>query len=201
MKRWNGLLSICVAFCFLTACAPRKSVFVLLPDPDGNVGVVEVKNKGGVQILDKAGYAVHVEDAEQAPGSAVPMTEEEIQAMFGEALSVRPEQPGQFILLFKSGSIEPTDESRKVLQTIPLIFKKRDSKEIRISGHADSVGSEHRNLKLASRRAKYVADFLLSRGVDPEELEITSHGETRPMIKTGDEVDEPMNRRVIVILK
>ncbi len=201
MKRWNGIFLSCVVVCFLAACAPQTSVIVLLPDPDGEVGVVEVKNKGGVQILDKAGYAVHVEDAERAPGAAEPMEEEEIREIFGEAMSARPEQPGQFILLFKSGSIELTDESLKKLQTIPDIFKKRNSKEISISGHADSVGSEHGNLKLASKRAKYVAEFLLSKGVDPDELEITSHGETRPMIITGDEVNEPLNRRVIVLMK
>ncbi len=204
MNRWNRVLISCISsvvFCFLTACASQKSVIVLLPDPDGEVGAIEVKNKEGVQILNRPEYAVHVENAEQAPGPAEPMAEEEIQEIFGDALAAQPEQPGQFILLFKSGSIELTEESRKKLQTIPTIYKERDSKGIYISGHADSVGSEHGNLKLASRRAKYIADYLLTRGVDPEELEITSHGETRPMIKTGDEVDEPLNRRVIVIVK
>ncbi|MCP4688024.1 MAG: OmpA family protein [Desulfobacterales bacterium] len=201
MKHWNQIFLCCMVFCFLAACASKKTVIVLLPDPDGEVGVVEVKNKKGSQILDKAGYAVHVEKAEQAPRAPEPMAKEKIEKLFGDAMAAQPEQPGQFLLLFHSGSTRLTDESWKKLQTIPAIIKKRDSKHVSISGHSDSVGSEHRNLKLASERAKFITDFLLSKGVDPEDLEITSHGETRPMIKTGDEVDEPLNRRVIVIIK
>jgi outer membrane protein OmpA-like peptidoglycan-associated protein len=38
--------------------------------------------------------------------------------------------------------------------------------------------------------------MLASRGVDPNIAEIESHGEDNLLVKTGDQVQEPRNRRV-----
>jgi outer membrane protein OmpA-like peptidoglycan-associated protein len=46
-----------------------------------------------------------------------------------------------------------------------------------------------------------VAEFLVSRGVDPIILEITSHGEGNPLIKTPDGTAEPKNRRVEIVVR
>jgi outer membrane protein OmpA-like peptidoglycan-associated protein len=45
-------------------------------------------------------------------------------------------------------------------------------------------------------RARKVADLLVVQGIDPNILEIESHGEDNLLVKTGDEVREPRNRRV-----
>jgi outer membrane protein OmpA-like peptidoglycan-associated protein len=68
-----------------------------------------------------------------------------------------------------------------------------------IVGHTDTVGSAEHNLKLSRRRARAIAAWFKSKGLtNPVAWE--GLGETAPLVKTGDEVAEPRNRRVDYIL-
>jgi outer membrane protein OmpA-like peptidoglycan-associated protein len=42
---------------------------------------------------------------------------------------------------------------------------------------------------------------LLQEGIAPALLEVTSHGEANPLVPTADEVPEPRNRRVEVMVR
>ncbi|MCD6367325.1 MAG: PD40 domain-containing protein [Bacteroidales bacterium] len=48
---------------------------------------------------------------------------------------------------------------------------------IMVHGHTDSQGTDEYNDALGLRRAKFVKDYLVSRGVNPKTLRIKSHGE------------------------
>jgi outer membrane protein OmpA-like peptidoglycan-associated protein len=74
---------------------------------------------------------------------------------------------------------------------------------IAISGHTDTTGSEKHNSGLSTARAdnaKAALEAALAKqGIDPAKLgpvTATSHGETKLRVATGDDVDEPGNRRV-----
>ncbi len=68
-----------------------------------------------------------------------------------------------------------------------------------IAGHTDTVGSNEHNLTLSRRRAQAIARWFKQRGVKvPVYWE--GFGESIPAVKTGDNVDEPKNRRVDYIL-
>jgi outer membrane protein OmpA-like peptidoglycan-associated protein len=62
--------------------------------------------------------------------------------------------------------------------------------------HTDTTGDRGYNYQLSLVRARKVAGLLASQGIDPNILEIESHGEDNLLVKTGDEVGEPRNRRV-----
>jgi outer membrane protein OmpA-like peptidoglycan-associated protein len=51
------------------------------------------------------------------------------------------------------------------------------------------------------KRARAVKTLLEEEGVDFERLETDSHGEGNPLIETADNVAEPRNRRVEVIVR
>jgi outer membrane protein OmpA-like peptidoglycan-associated protein len=68
-----------------------------------------------------------------------------------------------------------------------------------IAGHTDTVGDAGYNLTLSRRRAKAIAAWFRGHGLKiPVAFE--GFGEHAPVVKTGDEVAEPKNRRVDYIL-
>ncbi|MFH1036033.1 MAG: OmpA family protein [Pseudomonadota bacterium] len=194
---WLGLVLILLA---LAACAPGN-VVVLMPDPDGKVGKVTVSNQAGSQTLESPGQATFIKDAKTSPEPPVVMDAGEIQRRFGEALAARPSPPVSFVLYFLPNSSELVGPSRALLPQIVSAIKDRGSVDISVVGHSDTTGADAYNLRLSRQRAMAVADLLTASGVNSQTLEITSHGKRRLLIPTGDNVDEPRNRRVEVTVR
>jgi outer membrane protein OmpA-like peptidoglycan-associated protein len=184
----------------LAGCGVRSMV-VLIPDPDGNVGQLVVANEGGQKVLNEKNQSVQITDRKTAPGKVTTLSDEEIRAAFSDALAAQPLPPAKFILYFLPDSNELTDESKAVLPQIFQTIQKRGSTDIVISGHTDTVGSNEYNYKLALDRAQVTSEILVANGAVPVNITVTSHGEGNPLIKTADEVAEPGNRRVEVVIK
>lgn len=68
-----------------------------------------------------------------------------------------------------------------------------------IAGHTDTVGSGGHNLTLSQARARSIAGWMKKRGVRLP-ISYEGFGETAPAVKTGDNVDEPRNRRADYII-
>lgn len=178
-----------------------KSLVVLVPDPDGHVGQVVVANAGGQQVLDQANQAVYVLDRQTPPGQPTIVRVEDINADFAEVLAAQPLPPAKFVLYFLQGSNELTGESQGVLKQIIHSIQQRGSTDIVISGHTDRVGDDAYNYKLALDRAQVTAEILAASGAEPANIRVTSHGEGNPLITTDDNVMEPRNRRVEVVIR
>jgi outer membrane protein OmpA-like peptidoglycan-associated protein len=182
----------------------NPEVIVLLPDPDGKVGTIQVTTRGGSQILEKPWYATQLEDFSKPPTAPELVNEREITDVFGEALSAQPDLAGRFtsfILWFESGNTKLTHASKKLLPEIARTIKKRKAYTIYVIGHTDRVGTEVYNTKLSSRRAKHVRDVLVSNGIRSSAFVVSFHGEAMPLVYAEDEVAEPLNRRVEVIVR
>ena len=181
--------------------APPPNIFVLLPDPDGKVGRIEVSNPRGSEVLMEAGQATRVAKAEEPPTVPIKMSDQEIAAIFGPAMAALPTPPVRFILYFERDSIELTPQAKQFVPQILAAIKDRRSVDTSVVGHADTAGSKEYNYRLSRRRAEAVAQLLVAGGVAPEILEITSHGKDNPAVPTGDNVSEPRNRRVEVTIR
>lgn len=207
MKQWSNVLAVLIFFCLLTGCGAhraKRDLIVLLPDPDGKIGVVTVTTKGGSQILDKPRYATEVEDLNKPPIAPKPVTENEITHVFGPALSAQPDPAGRFIsflLYFEHNSTKLTKESKKLFPEILGTIKDRKSDEVYVVGHTDLVGTEGYNIELSSKRANYVRDLLVSGNIKLGALAVSFYGKTRPLVPTENGVPEPRNRRVEVIVR
>ncbi len=188
---------------FLISCAPKKNLIVLLPDPDGQVGKVVVSNKGGTRLLTESRHATEVKAVDVSPTSPVSMKQEEVFKIFGEALSAQPEPPLRFLLYFMSGTTEMTAESQRRIPDILGAIEAHKSRDISISivGHTDRVGSREANYKLGLERADSIKAILVSNGIDPSVIEVASHGEDNPLVKTEDKVAEPRNRRIEITVR
>jgi outer membrane protein OmpA-like peptidoglycan-associated protein len=187
-------------FLILQGCAPKTTI-VLLPDPDGKVGHVTVKNDGGEVDINQARQATVVKGKQSAPSSPELMSEENIQANFSEVLIALPQQPIHFVLYFKKGSNQLTKESEKQLDDIMQSIEDRQSQNISVFGHTDTAGNEQYNLRLSRKRAAAIGEILIKLGVKSTYISSTSHGENNPLIKTPDNTPEPRNRRVEVVVK
>lgn len=68
------------------------------------------------------------------------------------------------------------------------------SKHFLIQGHTDTLGGHAYNMTLSERRARSVADFLVSQGIDRTRLETHGYGPDAPL--PGHASSDPANRRV-----
>jgi outer membrane protein OmpA-like peptidoglycan-associated protein len=179
----------------------KENLFVLIEDPGGKTGAMTVGNKEGSQTITQPGLASEVKDAATPPAHPARMDEKKIKRIFGAALSALPQSPVTFTLYFKNGSTDFTEEYAKSFPSVLAEVDGRESKEIIVVGHADRVGTRQKNNELSRNRAERVKDIFVSRGIDPDAIEIEWHGEDDPLIKTRDEVAEPRNRRAAVTVR
>jgi outer membrane protein OmpA-like peptidoglycan-associated protein len=207
MRQWRNILFVWVFLCLLSGCGAhrtKRDLIVLLPDSDGRGGVVTVTTQGGSQVLDKPGYAVEIKDLNKPPIAPQPIEEKEITGVFGSALSMLPDPASRFVLIilyFERDTTKLTDESKDLLAEVLRIIKSRKSNEVYVVGHTDLVGKEAYNAVLSSRRANHVRSLLVSSGIKPNTLFVSFYGKGRPLVPTQDDVPEPRNRRVEVIVR
>ncbi len=185
---------------FLSACS-HKNVIVLLPDKDGTTGAVTVSNSAGSVEIDQPSQAITVSGKEKPPEAPIYMKEDDINSMFSEVLKIRLKPPVHFMLYFQKGTTTPNPDSMKNIPAVIDAIKRRQSRFVSVIGHSDTAGNKEYNLKLSTRRAVAISHMLVERGIAKEILEITSHGEENPLVPTGDNVDEPKNRRVEIIVR
>jgi outer membrane protein OmpA-like peptidoglycan-associated protein len=180
----------------------RKTLtVVLLGNSDGSVGAVEVDNKQGRQMLTRVGEATQLSAADPAPSPTFVLDAKEIQEQFLESLEAHPTPPTKFILYFEQNSSELTGESRARLPAIINEISNRTIVDISIIGHTDRVSTAEYNRALSLKRTRRVINSLVSQGVDAGLIHTSSHGENNPLIPTADNVAEPRNRRVEVIVQ
>ncbi len=178
-----------------------KTLVVLLPDSDtGVTGRAFLKNTAGTTDLDAARESSTATPT-TAPTAVTTMTEEEVQRLFGDALSALPPAPVHFTLYFRFESNELTDESRELLPRILDTVKERAIPEVLVVGHTDTMGTPRANIELGLNRANTVRTMLVQVGLDPTTIEVRSHGEGDLLVKTADETPEPRNRRVEISVR
>jgi len=68
-----------------------------------------------------------------------------------------------------------------------------------IAGHTDTVGSSTHNFKLSQDRARSISAWFRKRGVKIP-ISYEGFGETTPVVKTADNIDEVRNRRADYVL-
>jgi outer membrane protein OmpA-like peptidoglycan-associated protein len=181
-------------------CAPKERI-VLLPDPDGKVGEISVTTAAGSQVLNKPWEATELSSADALPSTPKVMDETEVKNIFKEALAAQPKPSAVNIIYFKSGSAALTKESLQAVQEILEAIKSQKTNHVMVIGYTDTVASADYNRKLSQKRAKAVADVLVSKGVARAIIEIEYYGKEKLLVKTPDGVDEPRNRRAEIITR
>jgi OOP family OmpA-OmpF porin len=182
----------------LGGCATSQDVVVLLPDKDGKVGKVLVKNPKGETVLDSA-YATA-----RTSGSGVQRntsSQNELKDVFGSALAAMPPRPISFTLYFESGTDEFTDQSKQEAKRVVAEMARRQAPEITVIGHTDQVGPDPTNDALSLQRAERVKSILVGMGISPNRILTAGRGRREPLVRTAEGVSEQRNRRVEISVR
>lgn len=188
-----------LAIALACGCAKRALV-ALVPDPDGKTGSITVSNQAGSVVIDAPYQATALGSAKDRPAAPEYLGKEALDKIFADALSIQPKRPLHFLLYFDEETTLTT-ASLKLLPDIVAAIRERNSVYISAIGHTDTLGSNEFNTSLSKNRAQAVKDLLASRGVDSDTIVTTSHGKENPLIPTADNVYEPRNRRVEVVVR
>lgn len=89
-------------------------------------------------------------------------------------------------------------EGKKSLDGLVAEMKIDQVEEITVVGHTDSIGTDAYNQKLSERRAKTVADYLVSKGVPASKIKASGKGESQPVADNKTKAGRAKNRRVDV---
>jgi outer membrane protein OmpA-like peptidoglycan-associated protein len=180
--------------------APRAAV-VLLAEDDGSLGQVTVTLRGsGSVVLGRSGMGI-VLQPDGSLAKPFQFSTRELRERFGPVLQAMPQPPEHFVLHFRGKTNKLDASSTKLLAAIAKAYEGRPCKDISVVGHTDTVGDHDYNMIVSSRRAEAVASMLEERGIPREAMEITSHGETNPLVLTGDGKANALNKRVEVIVR
>ena len=207
-RRATAVVAACAVFS-LWGCGPQRvrtpevtgsDLVLLLRDADGTTGGAVVSTPGGSTQLDAEREYTRV-SASRPPTAAAVMTEADVQRLFGDVLATLPAAPVRFILNFRFESDELTAESRALFGQILQAVKDRPASELAIVGHTDTAGTPARNFQLGLRRAQTIHKLLVAEGLNAVSIDVTSHGEGNPLVRTADNTPEPRNRRVEISIR
>jgi len=190
----------CIALLLLTGCGKRTLV-VLLPEPNGKVGKIDVTNPKGEQVLDKAYQSTVVTRPGAVPKDPVIMEKASVDEQFGPAFSIMPEIPVVYSLFFELGTTILKAYSKALLPAIAKEIAVKKSTDVSVIGHTDKTGTDEASRTLSFTRARLIADVLISMGVEAVILEVGYHGEGNPLIQTPEGLHEGKNRRVDVTIR
>ena len=185
-----------------SACATKRTAVVaLLPDPEKKtVGRANVENKSGTVDLASARAATRVRTNER-PTQVTTLSDAEVQKLFGEALAALPPPTPVFVLNFRFESDALTPEARALVPQILKIVRQHPLANVVVTGHTDTMGTPRANYELGLKRAAAVRNLLVAAGLDATRIEVSSLGETDPIIRTKDDTAEPRNRRVDIAVR
>ena len=197
---WKSFIILAVV-ALIAGCSSKENFIVLSPANDGSVGALKVGTDKGSEVLSEGGKAIYIGNRNSPPSAPAPISNEDTQLIFEDALRVHPLMPESFLLYFQFNSNELTDASKVLIGNILASIKKRQSRDISVIGHTDRTGSDIYNRQLSLERAQLVYDLLRAENIGTEDMTIIYHGEGNPLIPTADNIAEPRNRRVEVMVR
>lgn len=175
------------------------SSLLLLPDEAGGHGAVAVLEANGKPV----DAVVSQPDSRTKLGTASPTTRPagELKADELALLSGMPPPPRSYVLYFVEGTTDLAPESRPVLEELKGEIARRPGVDVEVTGHTDTVGNADDNDALSQRRAEEILNLLATVGIDRSLMTAVGRGERELRVPTMDNIENPLNRRVEVLVR
>lgn len=122
------------------------------------------------------------------------------KALLDEALAACGAAPSGFIVYFGHDRTNLTDRANATLNDVVAAVNTMGASSLSVVGHTDTSGSASYNQGLSERRARRVAQGLVTRGIPADSMTLAGRGERELAVPTGNSVREPQNRRVEITL-
>lgn len=100
------------------------------------------------------------------------------------------------VVHFDYDSSDLSAEDYQTLQAHAQFLMANANSKVALTGHTDERGTREYNMALGERRAKAVQSYLITNGVNPQQLEAVSYGKEAPVNPGHDESAWKENRRV-----
>jgi outer membrane protein OmpA-like peptidoglycan-associated protein len=82
------------------------------------------------------------------------------------------------------------------LQNLLSALEQQPELKIEIGGYTDNTGSHSSNVEISQKRAKFVRDYLISRGIDGERISYVGYGPKKPIYSNRYKSTREGNRRI-----
>lgn len=175
-------------------------------DPSGNV--VQKYNGNSLDVsLEPGTYKVDAATDGYTPQSS------EVQITAGETLAkkislipiariVAEKIEISQVIYFDFGKASIKDVSKPVLDEVVKLLKAHpEVKLLSVEGHTDNVGPKEFNTNLSAARAKSVAEYFISNGIEDKRLTTNGFGPDKPIAGNDTKDGRAKNRRVEFLIK
>ncbi|MCF8532487.1 MAG: OmpA family protein [Reyranella sp.] len=109
--------------------------------------------------------------------------------------------PPSFMVFFDWDRSDLSAQALTTIKQAASAYKNKGNARITATGHTDTSGAEAYNMALSLRRANTVKDALVREGVPATAISVVGRGEAGLLVQTGDNVREPQNRRVEIVIQ
>jgi outer membrane protein OmpA-like peptidoglycan-associated protein len=103
-------------------------------------------------------------------------------------------------VLFDTGRYTLKPNTQISLAKVSGILQAYPGLKVQVEGYTDSVGSDEYNQKLSENRADAVRDFLVTQGVQPDNISATGYGKGKPVADNATSQGRAQNRRVNLVV-
>lgn len=190
----------CLALALLTSGCATQIATLLPGEPGHPVGALAVLDADGHERgeLTTADSRVDLADRAAKPRSVAAAA---VDRRYGALIADLPPPPVSYVLRFDIGEATPSADQETLLRQMFAVIAARPGAEVQVVGHTDRLDGDEVNDRLSRRRAEEVRDYLIARGLPPDQVRATWRGEREPLVKTADGVANEANRRVEVIVR
>ncbi|MCH2022860.1 MAG: OmpA family protein [Saprospiraceae bacterium] len=88
------------------------------------------------------------------------------------------------------------DKIKSYINDLILYLSINEKAKVFCVGHSNMLDSKEKSYDLASDRARYTQDFLMSHGINPDRIRVKSAGDTHPLGEETTQYGQQINRRV-----
>lgn len=197
----NAFLAIATFAMIAMGCnATRTQKGAVIGGTAGAIGGAIIGNAAGNKTLGTIIGAVVGGTAGAIIGKDMDKQAEEIKNTLPDA---QVERVGEGIkvefnekILFDFSKSDLSDVAKSNLRKLVVVLQKYPNTNIEVQGHTDSRGTEEYNMGLSERRAKSVADYLISQNIAPSRITTKGFGESAPAYSNETVEGMAQNRRV-----
>jgi outer membrane protein OmpA-like peptidoglycan-associated protein len=129
---------------------------------------------------------------------------ERLRAQLNSVLATSESARGLIVnmsdVLFDTGRYTIKTNTQISLAKVAGILQAYPGLKLQVEGYTDSVGSDQYNQKLSENRADAVRDFLVTQGVQADNISATGYGKAKPVADNATAQGRSQNRRVNLVV-
>jgi outer membrane protein OmpA-like peptidoglycan-associated protein len=162
----------------------------------------------------RAQSAADAQKAQQAAGEADRLRQQaeaeknglrqQLLQQFNAVLQTRETPRGLVVnmsdVLFDTGKYTLKEPAREKLAKISGIIISHPGLDLHVEGYTDITGSDELNQRLSEQRADTVREFLVTQGINPQNITAVGYGKNYPVASNDTPSGRALNRRVELVV-